>query len=330
MLAPRLLTRRAAFAVGATAVAATALAGCGGTTADATTSTAGSGTVAVGNGPFLSNADLHLSDSKGYFKDAGLKVDIKVLTAGSDAVPQLLNNSLQFAAVDVGTAITAVAQGLPIEVVAPNTVGSPGENGYGGVLVSPASGITSAQGLVGKTVAVNQIGGTAMILTEASLADQGVDPTKVKFTEVPPPQLVTTLVQGQADSAVLGEPGIAAALGAGMKQLFNPEENTVPGKATFVYITSKSFASKHPDEVKSFTSAVLKGHVFANANPDEVRAIAAKSTQVPPELLAKATLPTFGEKAVQPAEIDAWITLLEKYGDLDKAKAPSAASVLGK
>jgi NitT/TauT family transport system substrate-binding protein len=327
MVVSRLLTRRGALAVSATAIAAMAMAGCGGSSAGSTDDKAGN--IAVGNGPFLSNADLHLSDSKGYFKDAGLKVDIKVLTAGSDAVPQLLNNSLQFAAVDVGTAITAVAQGLPIEIVAPNTVGSPGKLGYGGVLVSPASGITSPEGLVGKTVAVNQIGGTAMILTEASLAAYGVDPTTVKFTEVPPPQLVTTLVEGQADSAVLGEPGVTAAMAAGMTHLFNPEENTIPGVATFVYITSKEFAGKHPDVVKSFASSLLKGHVFANANPDEVRTIAAKSTEVPPDLLAKATLPTFGEKAVEPQEIDTWIALLEKYGDLDKAKAPSAASVLG-
>jgi NitT/TauT family transport system substrate-binding protein len=327
MVVSPLLTRRGALAVAATAVAAMAFAGCGGSSAGSTDKA--SGHIAVGNGPFLSNADLHLSDSKGYFKDAGLQVDIKVLTGGSEAVPQLLNNSLQFAAVDVGTAITAVGQGLPIQVVAPNTVGSAGEFGYGGVMVSPQSGITSPEDLVGKTVAVNQIGGTAMILTEATLANDGVDPTKVKFTEVPPPQLLDTLVAGRADASVLGEPGIAAAKAQQMVHLFNPEENTIPGVATFVYITTKDFASKNPDVVKSFTSALLKGHVFANANPDEVRTIAASSTEVPPELLAQATLPTFGEKAVEPQEIDTWIQLLETYGDLDKAKAPSAASVLG-
>jgi NitT/TauT family transport system substrate-binding protein len=319
-------TRRLALAVATTSALALTLAGCGGSSAG---STGSPNTIAVGNGPFLSNADLHLSESKGYFKDAGLKVGIKVLTAGSDAVPQLLNNTLQFAAVDVATAITAVGQGLPIEIIAPNTVGSPGKDGYGGVMVSPQSGVTTPQGLVGKTVAVNQIGGTAMILTEATLANDGVDPTKVKFTEVAPPQLLPTLTAGRTDAAVLGEPGIAAAKAQHMLPLFNPEEHTVPGIATFVYIATKTFASQHPEVVKAFTTALLKGHVEANAHPDEVRTIAASSTQVPPELLAQATMPIFGEKAVEPQEIDTWISLLEKYGDLDKAKAPTAAAVLG-
>jgi NitT/TauT family transport system substrate-binding protein len=287
-------------------------------------------TIAVGNGPFLSNVDLHLTESKGYFGEVGLKSDIKVLTAGSAAVPQLLNNSLQFAAADVGTAITAVAQNLPIEIVAPNAVGSPGKFGYGGVMVSPKSGITSPAGLVGKTVAVNQINGTAMILTEAALTKLGVDPKKVKFTEVPPPQLLPTLIAGRADAAVLGEPGVTAAKEAGMLHLFNPEENTIPGTATFVYITSKAYASKNPKVVESFVTALLKGHAYANAHADEVRKIAETSTQVPPPLLAKVTLPIFGEKAVEANEIDAWIDLLSQYGGLDKAKAPSAAAVLGK
>jgi NitT/TauT family transport system substrate-binding protein len=331
MAVNRHLARRLALAVATTSALAMGLAACGASgSTGVTVSGDGPATIAVGNGPFLSNVDLHLSDSKGYFKDAGLKANIKVLTGGSEAVPQLLNNSLQFAAVDVATAITAVSEGLPIEVVAPNTVGSSGKLGYGGVMVSPESGITSPAGLVGKTVAVNQIGGTAMILTEATLAKDGVDPTKVKFTEVPPPQLLTTLVGGRSDAAVLGEPGLAAAKAQKMLHLFNPEENTIPGVATFVYITSKQFASKNPDLVKSFASAVLKGHVYANAHPDEVRTIAKSSTEVPAPLLAQATLPTFGEKAVEPAEIDTWITLLEQYGGLDKSKAPSAASVLGK
>jgi len=334
MAVTRHVTRRLASAVATTATIAMTLSACGGTDSPgsaggASVAANGSTAIAVGNGPFLSNVDLHLSSSKGYFAEAGLTADIKVLTAGSNAVPQLLNNSMQFAAVDVSTAITAVAQHLPIEVVAPNTVGSSGKVGYAGVVVSPQSGITSPAGLVGKTVAVNQINGTAMVLTKAALAKDGVDWTKVKFTEVAPPQLLPTLTAGRSDGAVLGEPGVTAAVSQKMTYLLNLEQNTVPGAVTFVYITSKAYASKNPEVVKSFASAVLKGHVYANAHPNEVRTLALASTEIPAELLAKVTLPTFGEKAVEAQEIDTWIALLEQYGGFDKSKAPTAAAVLG-
>jgi NitT/TauT family transport system substrate-binding protein len=231
--------------------------------------------------------------------------------------------------VDVATAITAVAQGVPVVVVAPNTVGSPGKIGYGGVMVSPTSGITTPAELTGKTVAVNQINGTAEILTKASLQNAGVDWRQVDFTEVAPPQLLPTLAGGQADSAVLGEPGVTAATSQNMKYLFNLEQTTVPNTVTFVYIASKAYVTQHPDVTKAFVSALLKGHVEANKNPAAVRDLAKSSTQIDPALLAKVTLPTFGEAAVRPTEIDTWISLLERFGGLDPSKAPPASAVLG-
>jgi NitT/TauT family transport system substrate-binding protein len=321
------------LAIACTAVMALAACGSSGNlgSAGGTQSTAaGPTTITVGTGPFLSNVDLYLSDRKGYFGEVGLKADIKRQVAGNLAIPQLLNDGLQFATVDLATAIMAIGQNVPIQVVAPNTVGSSGRRGFAGVMVSPQSRITSPAGLLGKTVAVNQINGVAMILIRATLAKAGLDWRQVKFTEVPPPQLLTTLAAGRADAAVLGEAEVTIAEGRNMTYLFSPHEATVPGMTTYVFVTSKAYARKNSDVVKSFVSAVLKGHVDANAHPDEVRAIANSSTQVAAPLLAKVTLPTFGEKIVEPREVDTWISLLEQYGDLDKSKAPSAAAVLGR
>jgi NitT/TauT family transport system substrate-binding protein len=138
-----------------------------------------------------------------------------------------------------------------------------------------------------------------------------------------------TLAAGRADSAVLGEPGVAGAESQGMKYLFNLEQSTVPGSAAFVYIALKSYVTEHPDVTKAFADTILKSHVEANKDPDLVRELAKTSTDIDPALLAKVTLPTFGENAVQPKEIDTWIGLLEQYGELDKSKAPAASDVLG-
>jgi len=323
------ITPRLIAGLAITCTIATTLVACG-NSGSAPSTAFGTTAITVGTGPFLSNVDLYLSDRKGYFGEVGLKADIKVQTAGNLAVPQLLNNGLQFATVDMPTAIMAVGQNLPIEVVAPNTVGSSGRRGFAGVMVSPKSGITSPAGLLGKTVAVNQINSVGMILIRATLAKAGLDWRQVKFTEVPPPQLLSTLAAGRADAAVLGEAEVTIAESQKMTYLFSPHEATVPGMTTYVFVTSKAYASKNPQVVKSFASAVLKGHVDANAHPDEVRAIAQSSTQLQAPLLAKVTLPTFGEKTVEPREIDTWISLLEQYGGLDKSKAPSAAAVLGR
>ncbi len=315
-------------------VALLGLAACGGSSSARASSAAGAATsaspvaVTAGNGPFLSNADLYLTKQKGYFSRNGLTVTIATLSAGANAVPQLLNDSMQFAAVDMPTAITAVAHHVPITIVAPNTVGSPGPIGYAGVVTLGSSDIKTASDLIGKTVAVNQLNGTAEILVKAYLDHASIDWKQVKFVQVAPPQFLATLQSHHADGAVFGEPLITIAKSMGMRLLFNLEQTTVPNQATFVYIAAKSYVAAHPAAVQAFVSALLKGQVQASANPDLVREIAKTSTQIAPKLLAAVTLPTFGGKPVVEADVQKWIDLMVKYGGLSQDQAPKASDVL--
>jgi NitT/TauT family transport system substrate-binding protein len=315
-------------------VALLGLAACGSSGSARTTSAAGSATssspvaVTAGNGPFLSNADLYLTKQKGYFSRDGLTVTIAALSAGANAVPQLLNDSMQFAAVDMPTAITAVAHHVPVTIVAPNTVGSPGPTGYAGVITLGSSDVKTAADLVGKTVAVNQLNGTAEIVVKAYLDHAGIDWKQVKFVQVAPPQFLATLQSHHADAAVVGEPLITMAKSMGMRLLFNPEQTTLPDQATFVYIAAKSYVAAHPATVRAFVSALLEGQVQATANPGLVREIAKSSTQIAPTLLAAVTLPAFGGKPVVEADVQKWIGLMVKYGGLSRAEAPKASDVL--
>jgi NitT/TauT family transport system substrate-binding protein len=255
-------------------------------------------------------------------------VTIAALSAGANAVPQLLNDSMQFAAVDMPTAITAVAHHVPVTIVAPNTVGSPGPTGYAGVITLGSSDVKTAADLVGKTVAVNQLNGTAEIVVKAYLDHAGIDWKQVKFVQVAPPQFLATLQSHHADAAVVGEPLITMAKSMGMRLLFNPEQTTLPDQATFVYIAAKSYVAAHPATVRAFVSALLEGQVQATANPGLVREIAKSSTQIAPTLLAAVTLPAFGGKPVVEADVQKWIGLMVKYGGLSRAEAPKASDVL--
>ncbi|MDQ1644214.1 MAG: hypothetical protein QOJ50_398, partial [Cryptosporangiaceae bacterium] len=89
MAANRNLPRRRVLLLATTSAITMTLAACGASGSAGSAGASGPATIAVGNGPFLSNADLYLSNQKGYFGENGLKTNIKVLTAGSNAVPQL-------------------------------------------------------------------------------------------------------------------------------------------------------------------------------------------------------------------------------------------------
>jgi NitT/TauT family transport system substrate-binding protein len=313
---------RGAAAIAATLSATVALAACGssgGEAQDAGASSAGGGgvtNITVGTSGQLSNVDVYLGISQGTFAKAGLKVTTQTLSAGSNAIPQLLKGTMHFATVDLATAIAAERQNVGIVKVAPNNVGVPGDAGYAGVIASPKSGIASLADLQGKSVQVNQLNGTAEILVKATMAKAGLDPSKVRFVEIPPPQALAALQAGRVDAAVLSEPSVSLARAAGMKYIVNPEKDTIPNLPAFVFVASKAYATKHPDVVKAFTDAVLAANKQANADPALARATAAKSTQVPAALLSKVTFPKFGEQALSDQQVKAYSDLLEHNGGL--------------
>jgi NitT/TauT family transport system substrate-binding protein len=312
---------RAAAAVAAALGATVALTACGSSSSDTQSAEAASGAgkltnITVGTSGQLSNVDVYLGISQGTFSKAGLKVTTQTLTAGSNAIPQLLKGTMHFATVDLATAIAAEQQHVGVTAVAPNNVGVPGDTGYAGVIASPKSAIRTLADLEGKSVQVNQLNGTAEILVKATMAKAGLDPSKVRFVEIPPPQALAALQAGRVDAAVLSEPIVSAARAAGMRYIVNPEKDTIPNLPAFVFVTSKAYADKHPDVIKAFTNAVLAANKQANANPALARQTAAKSTEVPAALLSKVTFPKFGEQALTAEQVKAYSDLLKRHGGL--------------
>jgi NitT/TauT family transport system substrate-binding protein len=307
-------------------VATTSACGSSGNKTNGTDTGSGITKITVGTSGQLSNVDVYLGMSQGTFTKAGLSVTPQALTAGSNAVPLLLKGSMQFATVDLATAITATQHNVGITAIAPNNVGVPGEIGYGGVIASPKSRIASLGDLEGKSVQVNQLNGTAEVLTKATMKKAGFDPSKVRFVEIPPPQALAALTAGRVDAAVLSEPNVTAALAAGMKYIANPEKDTIPNLPAFVFVASKSYVAKNPAVVKAFVTAVLAANKQTNADIALARRTAVTSTKLPPALLSKVTLPKFGEQPLTADQVKAYQDLLVQYGGLSGA-VPSPDSV---
>ncbi|MGO4806134.1 ABC transporter substrate-binding protein [Arthrobacter sp. 2MCAF15] len=305
------------------------LAGCGAET-NASPASSGAGPVnaniTIGMGPQLSNADVTLGMSNNTFKNAGLTVTTQAITVGSAAVPLLLNGQMQFAQVDMATALSAAHQDVGVVIVAPNTVGNGDEVGYAGI-VTNQPGIKSAKDLEGKKVQVNQLKGTAQILLETTMESEGADPSKVQFVEIAPPQAIPALQSGQVDAAFLSEPLVQTAKKLGMTVVLNPEQKTVAGIPTFVFLASAEYADANPAVIKAFSDSILESNKFANANPDAVRKSPA-AAKVDPALLPKMTLPKFAEFPVATDHVQKFIDLEVKHGVFSKDEAPKAESLI--
>src|SRR6266851_2428754 len=207
--------------------------GCSSKAASTTSSGATSATtpaqttkLTVGTSPTISNASLYLATEDGTFAKNNLDVTPVVIQSGAQAIPQLLNGQIQFAAADPLSSILTISKNVPLEIV---------------------------------------VGGLATSM-------------------------------------------------AGVPQV--------------VYLTSKSYASSHPDVVKAFAASINAADTTLGQNPGLIRTVGAKSTTINAATLAKITLPYFGPK-LSLDSLTKLETLMVKYGVLSAPVQNLGQSIYG-
>jgi NitT/TauT family transport system substrate-binding protein len=262
------------------AMAMTALFGCG---SGSTSSPSGSGsptdhvTYLTAFGAAGRDAFAWIAQEKGYFRDAGLDVDIELGKATGENLKALAAGRAQFAALDLtGAMISAGAKG------------GKGYQGFRAVLAihqqtlvaimsMKSSGITTPKDLAGKRIAaaansVNQL----LFPGYARLA--GIDASTVRWVAVQPVQLGSTLASGKVDALstfLIGRPTIEKATLAAKKQTVDvlPYSTYLPDLFGNAIVTTQGLAAKDPDLVKRFREAMRRALVYTIAHPDEAGAL---------------------------------------------------------
>jgi NitT/TauT family transport system substrate-binding protein len=298
------MTARARVVLSGALLLGLAIAGCSSKSTSANTTGSSSAAtlqttkLTVGTSPTISNASLYLASQDGTFAKSGLAVTPRVIQSGAQAIPQLLNGQIQFAAADPLGSILAISKGTPLEiVVAGNVAASDQSKDPSGLIVKGNSSIQSLADLNGKTVAVNALSSLAQVALEGAIDAKGGNSKSVKFVEVGFPQMVAAVQNGTVDAAATNEPFVTAAKSAGERTVpFGGLSTSIAGVPQVVYVTSKSYASSHPDVVKAFAASINAADTTLGQNPDQIRTVGAKSTTIDAATLAKITLPVFGPK----------------------------------
>src|SRR5262249_14107959 len=182
-----------------------------------------------------------------------------------------------------------------------------------GVVARKAS-IHSPKDLEGKGVAVTVINSTAWLHAVAWLEKHGVDRSKVRFTEVPFPQMNDSLLNGQLDAIVQVEPFRSALMATGNAEIVGwLYVETAPDTDITQYIALTSWAQKNHAVAAKFVQAVMKGAQFAASNEAATRDINMQFTNLNPALKDKVLLPRFGT-AINLKQMNHTIELMQKYG----------------
>ena len=213
-----------------------------------------------------SHAPFVLGKDRGFYKDAGINLDIRSGNGSGSAHRLVANGDSDFAYGSCASMINLVAKGAPLV-----SVGVVDAMGTEAVLVRPDSGVKSIKDLKGRMLLTTANAGVntffPLVLKNAGLAE-----ADIKLTNVPEGALVSSYLQGSG--------GAVGMLGGIDDKPAEIKANGGADPLTFVYsdfgvnqvgyciVTRKDLVAKNPDLVKRFVAATVKAYHAAEKEPD--------------------------------------------------------------
>jgi NitT/TauT family transport system substrate-binding protein len=264
--------------------------------------------------PFSESLAAVIADKQGFFKEEGLDVEIAKFESGAIAVPVLQSGRMDIVLSNTVSTFQAVEQGLDAVVLAPGAVVREAPPDTTTALIVRKGAIKALKELEGKRIAVNVINSSAWLHMVATLDKHGVDRAKVRFSEVPFPQMNDPLLNGQLDAVGQVEPFRSALMATGNAEIVSwTYVETAPNTDITQYVALAPWVEKNRATAAKFVRALTKGAQFAASNEAATRDINQQFTNLNPALKDKVLLPRLGA-AINVKEMNHTMQMMQKYG----------------
>ena len=299
---------------GGTCAIAVLLAGCGGGEEGAAPDE-GPTRLTVQETAGVPSAFVSFGIEEGIFEKHGLEVDLQTTQGGAATIPALVSGDVEVGGSNVASLLLASSKGLPVRAIAGGTMAqAAGQKDFAALLA--ADGVSSPEELEGGTIAVNTLNNIAEVALKATLEEKGVDPARLKLSEVPFPEMHAALAGGSVDAALSIEPFATQSIQEGHAVLGYPYVETEPELQVGAYAVTDQFAAGDPDTVKAFQAAITETASYVDAHEDEFRTFLSETAKIEPDLAEKIVLPTWtGE--VNAASVENTAKLMQRYGLVD-------------
>jgi NitT/TauT family transport system substrate-binding protein len=234
----------------------------------------------VATTPNDSGAEVYYAQDMGFFKKYGLDVTITTLNNGGIIASGVSSGSFEVAQAALSSVASAHDRGVPFVIIAPAALWTSARVTSALVVAGDAT-IQTAKDLEGKIVAVNGLQNVTQVGPEAWLAQNGADPAKVKFIEMPFAEMTPALEAHRIDAAQLSQPALGEALRAGGRILAPTYDAIAKQFLLAGWFSTPAWVQANPDAAKRFTAAILETAKWANANPALSAKILEKYTKLP-------------------------------------------------
>jgi len=300
---------RSTFIAGAVALAAAPV------TARAQTAAPALTVIHAGTIPADVSAVITYAENLGYFKDAGLDVQIQIMQSGPVIAPAVIGGTLDVGAANIASIAAARERGLLLKFFAPASVAAP-QSVTDQVLVQKDSPIKSLADLDGKTVAIVATKTMQDAAFRLLIDKHGGDAKTVKLIEIPFPEMVGALGAGRVDAVIASEPFTTLGLAAGNRSLGGVYVSMPATIQVFGFFATDAWLAAHPDLALKFAGAIRRAAVWANANPKASAAMLTAFTKLDPQIAATMGRAVYAN-ALDPATMQPVLDNAVKYGMLD-------------
>jgi NitT/TauT family transport system substrate-binding protein len=258
------------------------------------------------NPHFITYVPFFIAVDKGYFKDAGIDLQLsKYQTSANSQLPMLARGDLDVSIVVPGPALfNQYEQGFDAHVIASVDEAHAGyldgsilmvRKDLAGVIKKPAD-------MKGRNVDGAFAGSPIALLTMQAITAGGLAMSDVKFTtkESAVPDQLAALRNGAVDVQGTTEPTATSIEQQGYATKWLSYHDVMPGYQEAYFGVSAQYAKDHPDAVVKFLRAYLRAVADVNKTkgkltPDLIATIA-KWTEIPPDTIkAMGLIPYYGQ-----------------------------------
>lgn len=236
-------------------------------------------TLRIATTPLDIGAEVLYAKDAGFFKKHGLDVDVSLMNNGATIASAVAGGSIDVAQANIVSLATAHDHGLPFVLIAPGGLYSSADPTTA-LVVLKSSPIKSAKDLEGKTVGVSGIKNITQIADENWMMQNGADPTKVNWIEMPFPQMGGALDANRVAASTIAEPELSDVVGKNGRVLAPVYDAVAKEFLIGAWFSTGEWAKAHPDVVKRFTAAMLETAAWANTHHAESAKILEKYTKI--------------------------------------------------
>ena len=207
----------------------------------------------------VSNGAMLIAQERGYFKDAGIDLDLSDIDTTADALTLVAQNQIQIVGGGVSAGyFNAIDRGLPVTITISRVAFPAGHN----LMIRPdlKDEIKSMKDLKGRNVASNGPGSISTYEIGKMLEPHGLTLADVNVKIFPFPQYAIAFANKAVDAGLVIPPWTVSFEKQNIAIPFGSADKLVPGPVTIsVNFANTDWLARNPDVANKFYLAYLKG-----------------------------------------------------------------------